>query len=396
MNIKQEELSPKEIELIEKVINFPLFIGSIRICFKDIVDKVELDLSIRSKKIIEKVDINLLKTKIQDLEKEIQIVEKTIKRIHDLSTMEERNRLRSDGPWRKKGSHWGPEDYYGFLLNKKAQYIRTIDNKGEFSTSLLGSFSESEKTIYLYLDNIQKERGTTHRGDRYTFRTFVIVAFIHEMFHAWNYFASGHKERSVLEIDEPMVEFATLLFLKEIAKEYSDYRGKESFASFEEIGRFALESVHDKQDAMGETASYGFGYYMYSLLGLKEEKFVLEMLTEYINKSGNITETEAVKKVKKLLYPYYSFDKESEVLELFYIIIFGGRRGLSEWALDVFEYVKRIPSNDFYMDDIYVFEDEIQKKHPNNNNIRAKIRQQLQVLCAKGLIQRVDKGHYRK
>ena len=41
MNFYQQELSAKEIELIEKVIDFPLIISSTRICFKDIFDKVD-------------------------------------------------------------------------------------------------------------------------------------------------------------------------------------------------------------------------------------------------------------------------------------------------------------------------------------------------------------------
>jgi len=73
-----------------------------------------------------------------------------------------------------------------------------------------------------------------------------------------------------------------------------------------------------------------------------------------------------------------------------------GKCILSGWAHDVFGCVKRIPSNDFYMDDIYAFENELQQKYPDNHNIRAKIRQQLQVLCSKGLIQRIEDGHYRK
>lgn len=73
-----------------------------------------------------------------------------------------------------------------------------------------------------------------------------------------------------------------------------------------------------------------------------------------------------------------------------------GKCKLNGWTLDVFECVKRISSNDFYMDDIYAFENELQQKHPDNHNIRAKIRQQLQVLCTDRLIQRIEDGHYKK
>lgn len=408
MNINQQQLTEKEQELIEKVLNFSLNINTTTFCFKNIADKVELDLSIPSHSTLEKVDVYMLTKKKQELEKEIQQVEGIITKIRCLTTMEARNQLRANGPWKKKGPHWGPEDYYGFLLNKKATLDQMIANRGEFSTPLLGSFDESKKTVFLYLNNIQKERGTSQRGETYTFRTFVIVTFIHEMFHAWNFFACGNEGRSILEIDEPMVEFATLLFLQEIAKDYPDYKGKESFAAFERISEFAIENVHDKQDAIGETASYGFGYFLNSLLGSKEEKRVLEMLTEYEKKSGSIKETDAVKEAKAQLCPYYPFNEENKLFELLYAIIVHGdcyhkklqiqqkHKGLSGWQLEVFECVKRIPSKDFSMDDIYAFENELQQSHPNNHSIKAKIRQQLQDLCEKGLIMRVENGYYTK
>lgn len=403
MNANQQQLTAKEQEVIEKVLNFSLNLNATTICLKNIADKVELDLSIPSMEIKEKVDNNLLREKMQEIEKEIQLVEQKIKKMHDTMNslplekrIEIRKSLCSDGPWKRKGPHWTPEDYLGFLINKKAEYKQKIDDGGVFITSLLGSFDESKKKIFLYLDNIQREHGTTSRKGSYTFRTFVIVAFIHEMFHAWNYFACGDQKRGVLEIDEPMVEFATLLFLKEIAKEYSDCKEEESFAEFDSIRDFAIDNVHNKQDACGETASYGFGYYIYSLLGTKEECSVLDMLSEYVRNSGNISETDAVKKVKELLSPFYPLDKEKRTLELFYNIIFQRRIVLSGWSLEVYNYIKRIRKDVFSLNDIYSFSDEIQQKYPQNNNIRAKIRQQLQILCDKGIIQRIGRGEYSK
>lgn len=66
------------------------------------------------------------------------------------------------------------------------------------------------------------------------------------------------------------------------------------------------------------------------------------------------------------------------------------------WLLDVLRCVERIPFNDFGTDDIYSFADELQKKHPENNFVRAKIRQQLQYLRDKGFVQFVSPGKYRK
>jgi type II restriction enzyme len=44
----------------------------------------------------------------------------------------------------------------------------------------------------------------------------------------------------------------------------------------------------------------------------------------------------------------------------------------------------------------YSFADELQKKHPENNFVHAKIRQQLQYLRDKGFVQFVSPGKYRK
>lgn len=66
------------------------------------------------------------------------------------------------------------------------------------------------------------------------------------------------------------------------------------------------------------------------------------------------------------------------------------------WLLDVLKCVERIPFDDFGTDDIYSFADELQKKHPENNFVHAKIRQQLQYLRDKGFVQFVSPGKYRK
>lgn len=66
------------------------------------------------------------------------------------------------------------------------------------------------------------------------------------------------------------------------------------------------------------------------------------------------------------------------------------------WLLDVLKCVERIPQNDFLLDDVYAFADELQRKHPENRFVRDKIRQQLQYLRDKGFIRFVERGKYRK
>lgn len=66
------------------------------------------------------------------------------------------------------------------------------------------------------------------------------------------------------------------------------------------------------------------------------------------------------------------------------------------WLFDVLKCVDRIPSDNFCIDDVYSFKDELQLKHPDNNNVCAKIRQQLQFLRDKGFVKFLGRGLYRK
>lgn len=65
------------------------------------------------------------------------------------------------------------------------------------------------------------------------------------------------------------------------------------------------------------------------------------------------------------------------------------------WLLDVLVCVERINKREFSIDDVYAFENYLKSKHPLNNNIKAKIRQQLQSLRDKNIIVFVGKGRYR-
>ncbi len=66
------------------------------------------------------------------------------------------------------------------------------------------------------------------------------------------------------------------------------------------------------------------------------------------------------------------------------------------WLMDVLNCVNRVPSDVFTLEEMYVFEEELFEKHPENNNIRPKIRQQLQLLRDKGFISFSGSGTYRK
>ena len=66
------------------------------------------------------------------------------------------------------------------------------------------------------------------------------------------------------------------------------------------------------------------------------------------------------------------------------------------WMLDVLKCVERLPKDDFCLDDIYNFADELQRKHPENGYVNDKIRQQMQRLRDKGFIKFVSRGNYRR
>lgn len=67
------------------------------------------------------------------------------------------------------------------------------------------------------------------------------------------------------------------------------------------------------------------------------------------------------------------------------------------WLFDVLNCVNDIPDDIFSLKDIYVFEDALKNMHPQNNNVKEKIRQQLQLLRDREIIEFIDnRGHYRK
>lgn len=65
------------------------------------------------------------------------------------------------------------------------------------------------------------------------------------------------------------------------------------------------------------------------------------------------------------------------------------------WLFDILICVNSMPES-FTLEQMYSFEKLLQIKHPKNNNIRAKIRQQLQFLRNKGFIEFLGKGRYTK
>jgi len=65
------------------------------------------------------------------------------------------------------------------------------------------------------------------------------------------------------------------------------------------------------------------------------------------------------------------------------------------WLIEVMKCVEAVGRREFELNDVYAFEGRLSEIYPGNNNVRPKIRQQLQVLRDKGYLDFVSRGLYR-
>jgi type II restriction enzyme len=65
------------------------------------------------------------------------------------------------------------------------------------------------------------------------------------------------------------------------------------------------------------------------------------------------------------------------------------------WIADVLACVREIREPEFSLGDMYAFEERLGALHEDNRNVRPKIRQQLQVLRDRGVLEFLGRGKYR-
>jgi len=65
------------------------------------------------------------------------------------------------------------------------------------------------------------------------------------------------------------------------------------------------------------------------------------------------------------------------------------------WTLDVLNAIRRLGKTEFTTTDAYIFERELEQLHPDNRNVKAKIRQQLQELRDRNLLLHIDRNRWR-
>lgn len=97
----------------------------------------------------------------------------------------------------------------------------------------------------------------------------------------------------------------------------------------------------------------------------------------------------------KLFYiQNYKIEHKERVLEKYQSIVFLEGQKSKGWIFEIMHCIERLKKNTFSLSDLYVFEKELQRKYPKNNNIQAKIRQQVQFLRNQNYLSFLGNGVY--
>ena len=372
-------LSPLEMNLLELIVNFRLPLEKGEVCFADILDKLDVEILEKEGIRPQSVDAGLLKKKLGELKE--QIADMVAKAEHNPNLRNENEYERKLGLMRS-------------AAEEAEQRLREASGeKIEFNIPLFGKFvsgnEESKPKVVIYLKSVENK---LERGES---RASVMAGvFVHEMFHAWNYFIAGGR-RSVLAIDEPMVEFATLYFLKELeaftkAQKHS-LKGKVLMVELNRASR-----VQNKQQSIGDVAAYGFGYYLFKEFE-KGNVDPIKWIETYSKKSASISHP-YVEKVEKALIPIYPYKSENKVMKWFEKIIFSGRATLSTTGMStatkvgldvslrdlVLACIKTIGRKCFDAQELYAFAPIFKVCLPECKNLESALKQQLDELVKEG------------
>lgn len=195
----------------------------------------------------------------------------------------------------------------GLIVSSFRELLDNNDNdKIAPSLDLMGEFSESPSPkVTIYLGSIP-----SGEEDRYK---YLIPTLIRELFHAVNYFRGGGP-RVVREIDDPMAEFATGVFLKSLAKTRIEY---------DIIAARHRSIVSDSSTGVGEIACSGFGNYLIANVEKHSSFSEKEWIERYAKLSASISDKNwDALAITEYLYPCYPILAEEKVLHYFEKVIF--------------------------------------------------------------------------
>jgi type II restriction enzyme len=68
---------------------------------------------------------------------------------------------------------------------------------------------------------------------------------------------------------------------------------------------------------------------------------------------------------------------------------------IRSWILDIMNCIDKLGKKEFNLSEMYYFENELKQKHPDNQHIKDKIRQQLQILRDNGYLEFSRRGNYK-
>ena len=306
--INSSILTDLEKELLELLINFNVPLVDKTISFADILDRIDVEFSDERKSRVYHIDASCLRQKIDELnaeavklETEIAIYENLQKENPEKDNSEEYERVY----FIKEYLLYVAACFKLFLEEHNGRDIkREVDILGEFIPG-------STPKVVLYYNNM-----TTLLRERWK---ELVAVFAHEMFHAWNYFQTGEKTRSVLAVDEPMVEFETLFFLNEL-ENYLKSNSHPLISEVSSLREYAENFVEGKKFDVGDGTAYAFGYFLYkNVLGLS----ALEWIEVYSAKSSVISNIQQeVKCIEESLIPVYPATNERMIMDWFKIAIF--------------------------------------------------------------------------
>ena len=378
-------------ELLELIVNFSLAKGVV--CFADILDKLDVEILEEEGFRPQSVDATILREKLGELKE--QIADMVAKAEHNPNLRNEYER--------KMG-------LMRSAAEEAEQRLREASGeKIEFNIPILGEFvpgnKESKPKVVIYYENIKRICKRIYCEEW----KFLAGVFVHEMFHAWNYFKAEQKSRSVLAIDEPMVEFETLYFLKELAA-FTSSQSHDLREKVASVMRDREYRVHNKQQLIGNVAAYGFGYYLFTEFEKGNVDPIIWIET-YSKKSASIKGSdsdELVKEVEDTLIPIYPFKSEAMVMEWFREIILnrpttyvttgksavtkaGSHVSLRDLVLACIETIGR---KCFDTQDIYAFAPIFKVCVPECQNLENALKQQLDELVNEGRLESLPHSCY--
>ena len=356
--ILEKELLDKD-QILNLIVNFRLRLVKDEVCFADLLDKLEVEFSNEEEMRYQYVDAALLRRKLEKLKADVE---------------------------QNEGN--GPGNQY---LNGIEEALESAsEGKVKVSVRPLGEFviGKPNPKVVIYYKNIQ-----CACGDDWT--DVLAGVFVHEMFHAWNYFNAGGK-RSVLAIDEPMVEFETLYFLKQL-ETFTHSKSHPLHDKVESVSRDRLGRVQNKKQIIGDVAAYGFGYYLFNNLRDVESRHWIEA---YSKKSDSINIIdESVYEAKNALTPVYPFMSEEEVMKCMREFIFEGYAiptNARKYALRkmVLACIETIGRKCFAVQELYVFAPIFKIYMPHCPNLEEELKQQLDELVKDGVLEALPHDCY--